>query len=60
VNIKYIAEFTNTEIKNKTEITGFLEVITNKLEITANKANISWAKNVNIIINIELLILSFE
>ena len=39
--IKYPAALINTEIKNITDITGFLEVITKTLEIRAPKAKIS-------------------
>jgi hypothetical protein len=38
--IKYPAAFTNTEIKYTTDITGFLEVITNILDIMVVKLNI--------------------
>jgi hypothetical protein len=46
LNIKYKAEFTNTDIRNITDITGFLDVITNKLDNTAAKAKISCIKNI--------------
>src|SRR5580698_1861259 len=47
--IKYPAAFTNTETKYTTDITGFLDVITNTLDIMVVKLNIFI--NINFIFN---------
>ena len=49
--------FKKTEIKNTTEITGFLEVITKRLENKVVKANIS-IKNCFILIIIRVIFVS--